>query len=185
MTKKYILTGGPGSGKSSTLLELEARGEFIIREAAEDVIKRYQAHGVQRPWELYDFQGKILYLQIQREARIPENVDIAFIDRGIPDGLAYAEVGTAIYKEIQQRTKPYDGIFLIENLGQTETNEVRRESQVEALKLERKIYKVYKDLGYQVQIIPPASVKERAHTILEYIKHDAMTQPETETRRGT
>ena len=44
--KKYILTGGPGSGKSSILLGLEQQGETIIREAAEDYIKHQQAQGI-------------------------------------------------------------------------------------------------------------------------------------------
>ena len=43
--KKYVLSGGPGSGKSSILLGLEQLGEYIVREAAEDYIKYKQAQG--------------------------------------------------------------------------------------------------------------------------------------------
>ena len=63
MTRKYILTGGPGSGKSSILLELRSRGNTIVREAAEDVIRLEQARGNTKPWELPEFQRKILELQ--------------------------------------------------------------------------------------------------------------------------
>lgn len=169
MTNKYILTGGPGSGKSSILLELELRGEYTIREAAEDVIRRSQADGIEMPWERPDFQERILQLQIQREKAIPKGIERAFIDRGIPDGLAYAQDGTKTYWQIGAAIPIYDGVFLIENLGQTATNKVRRENQEEALKLERKFGSIYEALGYKVQRIPAGSVKERAKAILTLI----------------
>lgn len=169
MTKKYTLTGGPGSGKSSILLELERRGEYIIREAAEDTIKLEQANGNEKPWEDPNFQRKILRLQIQREEAIPKEVGRAFIDRGIADGLAYAKEGTALHREIQKECRAYEGIFLVENLGSTETNRVRREDQTAALEIERKLGEIYQTLGYRVQRIAPASVKERADRILEII----------------
>ena len=81
MTQKYILTGAPGSGKSSIILELERRGEYVVREAAEDVIKLAQAKGVEKPWINPGFQKEILRFQIQREQRIHPDAKRAFIDR--------------------------------------------------------------------------------------------------------
>lgn len=173
MTQKYILTGGPGSGKSSVLLELERRGEYIIREAAEDVIKLAQSKGVEKPWELANFQRDILNIQIQRERAIPQDIRRVFIDRGIPDGLAYTKQGTDIYKEIKSQCPRYSGIFLIENLGGTEQNKVRREDNGEALELELilgEIYTINPVGGYKVVHIPPQSVIERADDILGVIE---------------
>lgn len=45
MVKKYVLTGGPGAGKTSLLIYLEILGELTIREAAEDLIRYQQALG--------------------------------------------------------------------------------------------------------------------------------------------
>ena len=45
-----LIYGENGSGKSSILLELERRGEYIIREAAEDVIKRQQSKGIEESY---------------------------------------------------------------------------------------------------------------------------------------
>lgn len=173
MTKKYILTGGPGSGKSSILLELERRGEYIIREAAEDTIKLEQAKGNEKPWEDADFQRKILRLQIQREESIPKEVGRAFIDRGIADGLAYTKKETELYREIEKEIRTYAGVFLIKNLGSTETNRVRREDQTAALEIERKLGQLYQTLEYRVQRIAPAPVEERAQKILNIIKRNA------------
>jgi len=87
MTKLYVLTGGPSAGKSSILLGLEyLRKETVVREAAEDVIKLHQSLGNPRPWELGDFQDRILQLQLQRENSLP-NIERVFLDRGTLDGL--------------------------------------------------------------------------------------------------
>lgn len=171
MTNKYVLTGGPGSGKSSILLELERRGEYIVREAAEDVIKLQQARGIENPWVLPNFQDQILTLQVQREERIPKDIKRVFIDRGILDGLAYTEIGTETNRRIQREARAYTGVFLIENLGNTERNETRREHHVEALEIERKLeYIYYKLAGYKENKIPPISVEARADRILDAIR---------------
>jgi len=168
MTKKYILTGGPGSGKSSIVLALEDMGEHIIREAAEDVIRREQARGYKEPWFEKGFQEKILGLQIQREERIPKEAERCFLDRGIYDGLAYSEKGSEIFKRIRAMDQGYEGkVFLVENRGSTEKTQVRRESQEEALEVERNLERIYKELGYEVIRIPDATVEERTKLVLE------------------
>ena len=63
MTKKYILTGGPGTGKSSLILALEQAGYATIREAAEDYIRFRQAMGQPEPWTEEDFQALLRDLQ--------------------------------------------------------------------------------------------------------------------------
>lgn len=174
MIQKYVLTGAPGSGKSSILLELERRGEYIVREAAEDVIKLEQAEGIEKPWELPDFQRKILHLQVQREERIPRDIKRVFIDRGILDGLAYTETGSEINREIQREARAYRGVFLIENLGKTERTEIRREDYTTALELEKKLAYIYGEVaGYKIRRISPAPVEERAGKILNMIRRNA------------
>jgi predicted ATPase len=113
--KKYVLTGGPGTGKSSIILSLEAKGEYVIREGAEDYIRLRQAAGAKTPWTEPDFQDRILDLQLQREARVPKGATRVFIDRGVADGLAYAKEGTETYKRIEDAGKitRYDKIFSI------------------------------------------------------------------------
>jgi predicted ATPase len=181
MTQKYILTGGPGSGKSSIIRALEMQGEYTIDEAAEDYIRYRQAQGIAEPWKEGDFQEKILDLQVQREARtrgkevtslynpVPPRV---FIDRGIHDGLAYAQPRTETYRKIEEeaRKRQYEKIFLIENLGQTERTGVRREDQEQALELERKLEQIYESFGFKSIKIPAAPLQERVDTLLRNLE---------------
>ncbi|MBT3984673.1 ATP-binding protein [archaeon] len=166
--KKYVLTGGPSSGKTSILLELEQRGYSIIREAAEDWIKLQQSRGIKEPWLIDDFQERILDLQIKRELEISYlREKHLVVDRGVLDSLAYYEVVGRDYFEIPimnrisrtkygtlpHRIEGYDKVFLIENIGTVESTEVRREDLEAALKLEELQYRAYVRAGFSVERI--------------------------------
>ncbi len=43
--KRYILTGTPGSGKTSIIHTLKSQGYFVVEEAATDIITLEQANG--------------------------------------------------------------------------------------------------------------------------------------------
>ena len=49
--RRFVLTGTPGSGKSSVIKELEKLGHTVIHEAATDLIRTEQAQGIEHPWE--------------------------------------------------------------------------------------------------------------------------------------
>lgn len=171
--KRYVLTGGPGTGKSSIIFALEMQGEHVVREAAEDYIRLRQAQGQAEPWTEPDFQMEILKLQLKRESEVPFAAYRAFIDRGIPDGLAYTTPGTETYNSILRTTlnrEKYNGVFLIENLGATEKTDVRREGYEEAIELGEKLELVYRELGYSPIRIFPGTVSERAEQIIAAVQ---------------
>lgn len=193
MVKKYILTGGPGTGKSSIILALEQQGEYVIREAAEDYIRLRQAQGQPEPWTEPNFQDKILELQLQREEKIPIGTKKVFIDRGILDGLAYYQIAGKEPSEQMihamrkvKHERPYEKIFLIKNLGTCEKNEIRRENITEAIRLEKLQEQNYMLLGYEIMRIHSGSLKERVEKIMFEIRneHDAMKQNEKEEKEN-
>jgi predicted ATPase len=168
--QKIILTGGPGSGKSSLILRLEQLGEYTIKESAEDIIKYNGALGNTQPWNDPNFQKWIYNLQKQREEQIPQGIQRIFIDRGIPDGLGYCKhFNQEPFKELVQESQRLDyhnQIFLIKNLGHCQKTNVRREDLSEALKLETALKESYQDLGYNIVKVPQLPLKERTEFIL-------------------
>ncbi len=54
-TKRFILTGAPGSGKTTIIHALEAQGFAVIPEAATDIIAKEQLKGTLEPWKHPDF----------------------------------------------------------------------------------------------------------------------------------
>ncbi len=170
MTKKYVLTGGPGTGKSTLLRALVKRGEYGIPEAAEDYIRRRQSGGAKEPWKEPDFQDMILELQVQRESDVPEGLERVFVDRGIPDGLAYAQPGTKTYWRILEEAAKvhYERVFIVEPLvRKTRQTEIRRENYEEASALGRKLEEIYEQLGYEIRRINQDTVEERVAIILQ------------------
>ncbi|MEA3514965.1 MAG: AAA family ATPase, partial [Nanoarchaeota archaeon] len=175
MIQRYVLTGGPGSGKSSIILALEQQGEFVIREAAEDYIRFRQAQGQKEPWTEPDFQDRILDLQIQRESRIPYYAERVFIDRGLADGLAYVAEGTKTYARIKEASKTkYEKIFIIALLDDIEKTAIRRENYEEAKTVEDNLHRIYKELNYEPIRINSGPLEERVQDIKTKI--DAMNQ---------
>ncbi|WP_261881219.1 ATP-binding protein, partial [Mycobacterium marinum] len=49
MTRRYILTGTPGAGKTSIVRRLAELGHAVVAEAATDVILGRQARGEDEP----------------------------------------------------------------------------------------------------------------------------------------
>src|SRR5260370_36529572 len=73
--KRYILTGTPGSGKTSLLHELKRQGYWVVEEAATDVIAREQGLGNSEPWVQADFIDRIVRLQKQRQLEASTSPD--------------------------------------------------------------------------------------------------------------
>lgn len=73
--KRYILTGTPGSGKTSILHELKRQGYSVVEEAATDVIAREQGLGNSELWLQADFIDSIVRLQKQRQLEASTSPD--------------------------------------------------------------------------------------------------------------
>jgi predicted ATPase len=174
---KTILTGGPGTGKSSILLALEMSGYQVIREAAEDVIKYNKAQGNAEPWKnLPAFQDQILKLQQVREYAVRNSTEPVFIDRGVLDGLAYYELSGTEPSQMmaqaveQHRENGYGLILLVDSLGECKHEGFRREDLEESRRISDRIEKIYRHNGYHIEHIKPGTVYERKEQVLKNMR---------------
>jgi len=172
---KHVITGGPGSGKSALIKVLGENGFPTIKEAAKEIIFKEKKRGVPEPWLdkfFPDFQRKIFEEQLRREAEIPLDTKIVFIDRGIPDSLAYYK-----YKQFKPPQKlldavnkcKYEKVFFLKPLPLYRKTKYRVEDEEEAKEISKIIRKTYENLGYHPIIIPAVSIKERVNIILKNI----------------
>lgn len=174
MAKKYILTGGPGSGKSTTLAELAKRKRYVLNEVAGYLIKRELARkGNILPWTDRDrFQKRVLEKQLCWEREIPEEIEYSFQDRGIPDGIAYYKLdGLEPPRELVEAAKQagYRGVFLLEPLQIYKNTEIRREDRETGMRIHNALEETYRELGYEIMKIPPITIETRADMILERV----------------
>jgi predicted ATPase len=90
-TNWYVITGGPSSGKTTTVNLLKDRGYITTMEHARHFLdtQRLKGRTIEevRKNQL-EFQHGVLQMQIDQENEIAPHVQV-FLDRAVPDALAY------------------------------------------------------------------------------------------------
>jgi len=177
--KRYILTGTPGSGKTSILHTLKRQGYRVVEEAATDVIAREQRLGNREPWLKPDFIDAIIHLQKERqlEAEIDSD-DLQWYDRSPICTLALSRYlgyppSAALKEELERmdRERIYQQqVFFIEHLGSIQPTEERRITFEEALVFEQIHEETYIALGYDLIKIASGTLSDRVHFVIEWIK---------------
>src|SRR5579864_7179176 len=173
--KRFILTGTPGSGKTSILHELKRQGYWVVEEAATDVIAREHMLGNPEPWMQADFIDSIVRLQKQRQLEAATSPDaLQWYDRspictlalsrylGYPPSPSLLEELERIEREgIYQRR-----VFFIEHLGFCQPTEARKITFEESLVFEKIHEETYTSLGYDLLKIAPETLVERVRRIM-------------------
>jgi predicted ATPase len=165
---RCVVTGGPGAGKTTTIQELNKNGYQIVDEVATFLIKKDLSEGKEHPAKNRDkFEKDNMNEQIKRERALDPEA-IAFLDRGIIDGLKSPQDLIEFSKQ-----SSYDVIFFLDFPSEDAyvQDEIRYETYEEALKNSVVLERTYKDLGYSSKIIkvPYMSVSKRVDFILEQL----------------
>lgn len=169
----YVITGSPCSGKTMVLNELAKLGYTVYLEAARVFIDQEMAKGKSLKeirGDEAEFQRKILKIKIDTEKIVPRE-KVVFFDRAIPDSIAYYQIAGLTPEEVLKfcQEKNYRKIFFFEELP-FEKDYARVEDKKTIKKLNKLLKESYENLGYEVIVVPPMSVKERVKTILAEIK---------------
>lgn len=167
---RICITGGPGSGKTSVIDALAARGYTTLPEVSRQIIAEARATGVAQPFldDAKAFSLKLLNGRIDQHALAAGGM--TFFDRGIPDVIAYhhylgEEVDSAFAKAAQQYC--YNHVFLLPPWQEIYVQDTERyESYEQAVQIYQSILHTYKDYGYQPVIIQKGSVQDRVNRIL-------------------
>ena len=90
----FILTGGPGAGKTTVLEELNKHGFRCAPEVARQIIQEQVCRGGKAlPWEDRElYTGLMLQRSIDSYRDCTLALGPVFFDRGIPDTLSYARL---------------------------------------------------------------------------------------------
>ncbi|UCD03914.1 MAG: AAA family ATPase [Candidatus Woesearchaeota archaeon] len=172
----YVISGGPGFGKSALIDALDRRSFYCGKDVAREFIKEQIISGgeILPQNNRLEFQKIILQRRIKQYKDAPEG-KICFFDRGIPDLIGYLtkenlEVPNEYYlasnkyryEKIVFLTPPWQEIF--------EKDSERSETFREAKIIHKAIEKAYKDLSYKIINVPKGSINKRVEFILLKIK---------------
>ena len=169
--RRFIVTGTPGSGKTAIIRQLERDGFSVVEEAATDVIALEQARGIAEPWTHPSFIDAVANLQKQRQMRAAGEVQ--FHDRSVVCTAALAAyLGYPVpamlaleLERIQAEVIYQRRVFFVRNLGFITPSEARRISFEEALRFERIHEETYRNFGFEIFPVEPASVAKRVAAI--------------------
>lgn len=174
--KKIVITGGPGTGKSSIIHDLESRGEKCLHEVSRQVTLEAQKEGIDQLFLVKPllFSEKLLEGRLRQfmEAEKMES-DHIFIDRGLPDVTAYMDYFKTDYPEMFDNTcndHLYEQVFILPPWKEIyRSDNERYENYQEAEKISEYLYKTYERYGYKPVEVPKLSVEERTDFILNNI----------------
>jgi predicted ATPase len=174
---KIVISGGPGTGKSTMINELSRKGYNVFEETSREIIKHYKKLGHEQLFLSNPIKFSEILLQNrinQFEDKIISNSEQYFFDRGIPDVLAYLDYKNLVYEDyftVCANKYKYDMVFIVEPWKEIYKKDNQRyESFNELVRISTHIKKTYKNLGYKFFIIPNVSVTERIDYILNKIK---------------
>ena len=97
--QKFVITGAPGTGKTSIINHLKTKGYNCIDEISRKIIsEQIDINGEELPWKnLSAFSERVFSL---RESQLLNSKNILlFFDRGIVDVYAYMKVDSLVIPE--------------------------------------------------------------------------------------
>ncbi|WP_114903397.1 AAA family ATPase [Kordia sp. SMS9] len=176
-TKRILIVGGPGTGKSTLITDLEAKGHVCFHEISREVTAAAQKRGIE---QLFLTQP-LLFSELLLKGRIeqfkdaePLNTPYAFYDRGIPDVAAYMDYTGDSYPEMFHNAcyeYTYDIVFMLAPWEEIyEQDNERYESYEEAQKIQQYLTTAYEKHGYHLIDVPFGTVSERVTFILNTLK---------------
>lgn len=170
----FVLTGGPGSGKTTLIAGLEQAGYGRSVEAGRGVIQDQVAIGGRAlPWrDPAAFAELMLCWEMRSYHLALERAGPVFFDRGVPDVVGYlrlmdmpvpSHIGRAVetfrYNRRVFIAPPWPEIFRQDG--------ERKQTMEEAARTYEAMVATYAGYGYELVEVPRLPVRERVRFILE------------------
>lgn len=174
MNHRFVVTGGPGGGKTTILNALAERGYCFVPESARKIIKERLAAGLSPRPSPVSFAQEILNLDIEKYRDATAFDRAMFFDRGVLDALYMLDAeGTLTRDEIAQYVQkfPYNGVaFLLPPWKEIYGTDSERDQTFEqSVVVFEGMKRWYSQWGYETLEVPRGNINERMSFILKSI----------------
>ena len=172
----FVVTGGPGAGKTSLIAELARRGYHTIPESGRAIIREErQSGGSALPWaDRMAYAERMLERDLQAHGAALALSGPVIFDRGLPDILGYLTLcGLPVPPHVTAAAKathynrrvflaPYwDAIFAQDS--------ERKQGRAEAEATCAVMRETYAGLGYALVELPRSDIATRAKVVVEHL----------------
>lgn len=171
-----VLIGGPGTGKSTLIDGLVEKGYICYPEVSREVILEARQQGIEQLF----LEKPLLFSELLLEGRKKqfaqasnETAEIVFIDRGIPDVLAYMHyIGDSYpaFFDAACKDHVYTKIFFLPPWEEIYTaDDARYENYEQAKLIAGHLQETYKSYGYNLIEVPKDTPDNRILFILGHL----------------
>ena len=182
VNKKIVISGGPGSGKTTVINLLIKKGYQCFEEFSRSVISAGKAKGIENFFETEPLTfSKIIFQERKKQYLSASKIKYLkvfpylFFDRGLHDIVAYLDHhgNPAEEMSIETQNYPYDLVILFPPWKDIYKNdEHRMESFEESVSVFESIKKTYKKFSIPIIEIPFNAPDSRIMSILEILKNE-------------
>ena len=174
--KKIVITGGPGTGKSSIINHLKSKGFLCYEEISRQVTLQARKDGIEQLFLTKPllFSKKLLEGRKQQYLKATqESENVVFLDRGLPDVLAYMDfIGDDYPNQFIETcaTHQYEYVFVLAPWQEIFTSDSERyENFEQAIEIHHNLLKTYMRFGYQLIDVPFETIEKRSDFVLEVL----------------
>ncbi|NGY38437.1 ATP-binding protein [Flavobacterium sp. XN-5] len=171
-----VIIGGPGTGKSTLINGLVAKGFCCYPEISREVTLEAKKQGIEQLF----LEKPLLFSELLLEGRkkqfndaLNESHDVVFIDRGIPDVLAYMHyIGDSYpaFFDTICKEHVYTKIFILPPWEEIYvSDEARYENYEQAKLIQSHLIETYEGYGYSLIEVPKDTINNRILFILDEI----------------
>lgn len=173
--QRIILSGGPGTGKTTLLTALQKRGYACMPEISREIIAEQLARGSDvLPWDnLLAFSRIVFAGRMQQYQNAMDG--ITFYDRSVFDTIAYMHHDKLEipedWNELLKDLNFYNKVFITPPWRTIfNKDSERREEWEKLLTLHEHLVKTYEKAGFDVVLLPKTSIEKRISIVLSYLK---------------
>ena len=175
MKKRIVISGAPGTGKTSIIIKLSKNGYKCHKEVSREIIaNQLQINGSITPWQdLFKFSEIVIKKRLEQYKLATNKIE--FYDRGIIDSFAYL-IKDNIHLEdewitIARKHKYYKKVFITPPWEEIyHTDDERKEDFISVTKIHSYILEAYESFNYKPIIVPKTTIQERINFILNEIE---------------
>ena len=173
-----VIIGGPGTGKTTIIDGLVENGYCCYPEISRQVTAQAQQQGIEQLF----LENPLLFSELLLEGRKKQFLDahqephnIVFLDRGIPDVLAYMHyIGDSYPSFFDSACKEhiYSKIFILPPWEEIYVSDQERYENFEQAQLiHDHLVETYEKYGYELIEVPKDTLDKRILFILEQISN--------------
>ena len=169
-TPRIVITGAPGTGKSTLLNIIEKQGFIVHPEMARQVIKEESLKCSDCvPWQDHSSFGMVLFGRQREQYLAALEGKINFYDRVIPDNLGYLRRDTLQNKKLEAEALKYPyhhQIFLTPPWKEIYMQDAERWEDFELmLEIHDALVDIYTFFGYDIIEVPKSDPQTRVDFI--------------------